>query len=87
MDFFNLDGCVALVTGGARGIGAAALALAEAGANVGIVGHVQDPEETRLSIEKMGRCSLAFRGDLADAGFQDKVVREYLRNGGISTSW
>ncbi|TAM83678.1 MAG: SDR family oxidoreductase [Acidobacteria bacterium] len=83
MDLFNLDGCVALVTGGAGGIGAAAaLALAEAGANVAIVGHVQDPEETRLSIEKMGRRSLAFRGDLAETGFQDKVVEGTLKEWG-----
>ena len=45
LDVFRLDGCVALVTGGTRGIGqAAAVALAEAGADVAVLGRSSTEE-------------------------------------------
>jgi 2-deoxy-D-gluconate 3-dehydrogenase len=80
LDAFKLDGSKALVTGGAVGIGrAAALALAEAGADVAILGQSHDPAETREAIEALGRQALAFRGDLTKSDFRNLVVDEILR--------
>jgi 3-oxoacyl-[acyl-carrier protein] reductase len=58
----NLKGKTCLITGGTRGIGAAtAMALAEAGANVAIVGRRSDSEATgtRNRVQALGqRCEL-----------------------------
>jgi NAD(P)-dependent dehydrogenase (short-subunit alcohol dehydrogenase family) len=79
----NLKGKVCLVTGGTRGIGAAgALALAEAGAYVAIVGRREDEEakSTKAAIEKLGRKCLLIRADLGKAseatGCVEKTVAE-----------
>ena len=55
LDQFRLDGRVALVTGGTQGLGqASAIALAEAGADVVILGR-SDPRETGQAITRLGR--------------------------------
>ena len=83
LDAFKLDGCVALVTGGATGIGrGAALALAEAGADVAVLGHSHDPAGTRQAIEALGRRALSFQGDLSKAVFRNLVVDDILRRWG-----
>ncbi|WP_269748407.1 2-dehydro-3-deoxy-D-gluconate 5-dehydrogenase KduD [Actinoplanes awajinensis] len=65
MDAFRLDGRVALVTGGNRGLGRAfAVALAEAGADVAVLSR-SAPEETLARIEQTGRKSLWVPVDLA----------------------
>ncbi len=80
LDAFKLDGCTALVTGAATGIGrAAAMALAEAGADVAILGHAHDPAETRQSIEGLGRRAVSFQGDLNNVGFRNQMVDDILR--------
>jgi 2-deoxy-D-gluconate 3-dehydrogenase len=80
---FTLDGCTALVTGAATGIGrAAALALAEAGAEVAVTGHSHDPAATRQKIEALGRRGLSFQGDLSQSDFRNQVVDEILRQWG-----
>ncbi|MFE6054488.1 SDR family NAD(P)-dependent oxidoreductase [Kitasatospora sp. NPDC056446] len=64
-----LDGKVALVTGGSRGIGAAtALRLAEDGADVVVTyqGGAEAAEEVAAKITAMGRTGWALRADSAD---------------------
>lgn len=63
---FNLDGKVAIVTGGGRGIGKAiALGLAQAGADVAVASRtMEDLEKVAEEIRKSGRKSLALKADL-----------------------
>jgi 2-deoxy-D-gluconate 3-dehydrogenase len=82
-DLFKLDGSVALVTGSATGIGqSAALALAEAGADVAVLGRSHDPAETHQAIEAVGRRSLSFRGDLSEATFRNQLLDDILEQWG-----
>jgi len=61
-----LKGKVALVTGGARGLGRAdALALAEAGADM-VVADILDAEKTANDVRSMGRKSLAIKMDVTN---------------------
>jgi 2-deoxy-D-gluconate 3-dehydrogenase len=66
LDFFRLDGKVALVTGASAGLGAAmALGLAEAGADVACHGNTRTPDETAASVAELGRQAFSVQGDLA----------------------
>ncbi|WP_436986881.1 SDR family oxidoreductase [Streptomyces sp. enrichment culture] len=73
----TLDGKVALVTGGSRGIGAAtALRLAQEGADVA-VGYVhgkEAAEEVVRAVEARGRRAVALRADAADPAEATGVV-------------
>jgi NAD(P)-dependent dehydrogenase (short-subunit alcohol dehydrogenase family) len=69
------------VTGGTRGIGAAtAIALAEEGADVAIVGRRLDNEakEIQRRIERLGRRCLLIRADIAVAREARRCVEETL---------
>lgn len=69
MDLFKLDGRVAIVTGGARGIGyAIAHALADAGAAVSIVDrdHAQAQEAASAIASATGNLVLALEADVSD---------------------
>ena len=80
LDSFRLDGRVALVTGGNRGIGQAyAIALAEAGADIALLDR-SDPAETMAHVAKLGRrvtwvpCDLSVAGPAELAAAVDTVV-------------
>ncbi len=79
----DLSSKVAIITGGARGIGREiALRLAEAGATA-VVSDVADAEPVAEEIKKMGRQSLAVAADVTSAsdvaGMVEKVIAEYGR--------
>ncbi|MBL0939781.1 MAG: SDR family oxidoreductase [Gemmatimonadaceae bacterium] len=92
----SLAGKRALVTGGARGIGAAcARLLASAGADVAIAYRSRDDEadQVKRELEAMGVRALAFRGDLstqeANDAFAEQAVAAwggidiYVGNSGV----
>ena len=67
LDYFSLDGKVAIVTGGNKGLGQAyAVALAKAGADLFVVTHGTEWDETRELIENTGRKAEFFQADLTD---------------------
>ncbi|HVO85211.1 MAG TPA: SDR family NAD(P)-dependent oxidoreductase [Syntrophobacteria bacterium] len=66
----DLTGKVALITGGSRGIGrAAALALAEAGANIAVnyQNRAREAEQVRSRVESYGRRCVTVRANVAVA--------------------
>lgn len=66
MDFFRLDGKVAIVTGGNTGLGQGyALGLAKAGADLFIVTYDTNWDETRKLIEAEGRKVEFYQADLS----------------------
>jgi 3-oxoacyl-[acyl-carrier protein] reductase len=72
----SLEGRVALVTGAARGIGAAtAVALAEAGARVALVDRdAEGIEKTADAIGRAGSDALAITADVTDAPAIERAV-------------
>jgi len=85
LDSFRLDGKNALVTGSSRGLGAAiALALAQAGANVGLHGKSPAAEAVCSSIRELGRKTFYLAGDLADPPIcQDLIDKTVDKFGSI----
>lgn len=77
-----MNGTVALVTGGSRGIGAAtAIRLAEDGNDVALT-YVNDEEAARVvvgKIEALGRRGLALRADAGDAERAAGAVEDTVR--------
>ncbi len=77
LDWFSLDGKVALVTGAGTGIGAAiAKALGRAGADVACHARGDGAAETSAEIRALGRRSIALSADLSDRAAQDALVGE-----------
>jgi NAD(P)-dependent dehydrogenase (short-subunit alcohol dehydrogenase family) len=85
MELFRLDGKVAIVTGGSRGLGFwMAEALAEAGANVVLCARKLEPcEEAARAIREIGVRSLAVGCDVTDPdavrALVEKAVSEFGR--------
>lgn len=72
-----LTGKIAMITGAARGIGrAAALRLADAGADVAVTDVQSDVEETAARIRERGRRAAAAVFDVADPAQVDAGVRQ-----------
>lgn len=78
LKMFDLSGKTALVTGGGHGIGRhLCLGLAEAGANIFVVGRKQEPLlETVSAIEALGRKAWALQADMADPTAIDQLLKQ-----------
>jgi 3-oxoacyl-[acyl-carrier protein] reductase len=89
-DPFRLDGQVAVVTGGGRGLGCAiALALANAGADVWFSyrSSANAAQEVVAEIAALGRCSGAIRADVSDETEVARLVETVLRDAGKIDTW
>ena len=75
---FSLDGKVAVITGGSKGIGRAiALTFAEHGADVVIVARgTDDLKKTLEEIEATGRRGLAIQADVGVDEALERICRE-----------
>ena len=80
LDFFRLDGKVAIVTGGNTGIGMAyAEALASAGADLLITTFDNNVEDVKSTVEGLGRRVVFVQGDLTKADFRDEVISTCIK--------
>jgi NAD(P)-dependent dehydrogenase (short-subunit alcohol dehydrogenase family) len=83
LELFDLSGQVAIVTGGARGLGRqAALALAEAGAEVAICDLLEvEGEQTRDELTESGRRSFFAKVDVTHSteivSFVERVIEQF----------
>ena len=81
---FNLEGKIAVVTGGTSGIGQAlSLGLAEAGADVvATARRPQQVDDTAAEIEALGRQTLRLTSDVCDRASLEKLLAETLEKFG-----
>lgn len=83
LSLFDLSGKIALVTGSRQGIGrAAAIALAEAGADVALLQRSKADTQTRDDIVKLGRQSFIIECDLAEREDVLTVIPKMLKQFG-----
>lgn len=77
---FRLDGRVALVTGGNKGLGQAmAIALAQAGADVAVVSHSGQGDATVSAINAAGQRGYAFAADLGQADAAPAIIDQTVK--------
>jgi 2-deoxy-D-gluconate 3-dehydrogenase len=76
-DSFSLEGQVAVITGGSKGIGRAiALAFAEAGADVAVAARgAEDLELVAKEVRDLGRRALAVAADVGDREAVEGLIR------------
>ena len=82
LNTFKLDNKVAIVTGGAVGLGRGmALGLAQAGADIVAVGHTAEDNGVVAEIEALGRKAIYIQANLMEtapiAGIIEKAVTEF----------
>ncbi|WP_423801920.1 2-dehydro-3-deoxy-D-gluconate 5-dehydrogenase KduD [Neobacillus sp. SAB-20_R2A] len=83
LDFFNLAGKVAIVTGGNKGLGQAyAVALAKSGADLFVVSRSEDWNETKELIEETGQRAVFFKADLSDRAKVKQAAAECMKEYG-----
>lgn len=83
VDFFKLDGKVAIVTGGNTGLGLSYVeALANLGADIVITAFDDNYKEAKEIVESLGRKFLVMKGDLTDNSFVDHVVTKTVETFG-----
>ena len=89
LDLFQLDGHVAVVTGGGTGIGRAmAIGLAEAGADVVIAGRRLEPLQlVAAQIEQRGRRALAVSTDVTILAELENLAARSVEVFGKVTTW
>ena len=79
LDFFNLNGKVAIVTGGNTGIGMAyAEALAKAGADLLVTSFDDNINEIKEIVEGIGRKIVFVKGDLTKEECREEVISKCL---------
>lgn len=79
---FALDGRVAVVTGGTRGIGQGmAVALAEAGADIILIQRDESNLETKRQVEALGRKATIYTCDLSCQEAVEKLAGRVLGDG------
>ena len=80
LDFFNLNGKVAIVTGGNTGIGMAyAEALAKAGADLLVTSFDDNINEIKEIVEGLGRKIVFVKGDLTKEECREEVIATCLK--------
>lgn len=80
LDLFRLDGCVALVTGGNKGLGRGmAVALAQAGADVAVVARSGRADETLAEVAAAGRRGIVLAADLEAAAEAGTLVEQAVQ--------
>jgi NAD(P)-dependent dehydrogenase (short-subunit alcohol dehydrogenase family) len=82
LDTFGLHGKLALITGGARGLGRTmAIALGEAGADLALIGRTRESCETAASeiASATGRKVRAFTADVTNASDVTRVTSEIVK--------
>ncbi|HET7626790.1 MAG TPA: 2-dehydro-3-deoxy-D-gluconate 5-dehydrogenase KduD [Bacillales bacterium] len=83
LELFNLEGKVAVVTGGNRGLGKGiSLGLARAGADIAIVQRSEQESDTVAEIEKLGKKCVTIRFDLTNASQVKTIVDETIHHFG-----
>ena len=84
LDKFRLDGQVAVVTGGGRGIGRAiALGMAEAGADVVLAARrTHEIEAVAEEVRALGQRGLAITTDMMDMEQVDNLAEQTLQQMG-----
>ena len=83
MDYFSLEGKVAIVTGGNTNLGLSySVAFARAGADLFIPHFVDDVADIQKAAEDEGRRVVFLKGDLTDKNYREAVIDTCLREYG-----